>query len=529
VLLIGCANVANLLLSRAVGRRKEMLTRKALGATRWRIARQLLIESLVLSGSGALAGLWISILAQPWVSRLLSERVLLVEQTRMDGTVLVFAIVLTLASSVICGLAPLAGIQIADGSGRGQTESAFSRRLRSALVAGEVALAVILVTGAGLLIRTVAKLDAVDMGFRTEGLLTVETDLTTGPLRSRGIPARFLAEVLPRIEALPGVRVAAATTLIPFESGTASQAITRADRPPQAAADSPQVISIAVTPRYFEAMGMRLITGRGLAESDTADGRLVAVLNETAARRYWPGESPIGKRFAIGSLERYGSFRRVAAGEIEWREIVGVVSDIRSAAQNAPVQPEVYYCYRQFPVYGPNLVVRTAENAAVLAGAIRREIQAVNRSAVVLRTRTMEQVAAEAIGPQRLRAMVASGFSLVAIALGMLGIYGVMSYTVAQRTHEIGIRMALGARAGQVSGMVIGRAIRLTAVGLGIGLAGSMLVGRWISTMLFGVDPVDPVTLLGTCILLGLAAVGASFLPARRASRVDPATALRSE
>ena len=442
---------------------------------------------------------------------------------------LLFVAAVTLICGLFCGLAPLADSSKASLANRDRTEGAFSRGLRTILVVGEIALAVMLAVGAGLLIRTVARLGDVDMGFRTANLLTVATDLTTGPLRSRGNSARFLEESLARMAALPGVRVAAATTALPFEAGLASQPITREDRPPRASSDSPQVIQVAVTPRYFEAMGMQLRAGRPLAETDRADGKLVAILNETAARRYWPGENPVGKRFAIGSLERFGSFRQVAAGEVEWREVVGIVSDIRSAGQSAPVEPEVYYCYRQYPVYGPTLLVRTDGDPLSLAGAVRREIEAVDRNAVVIQVRTMDAVAAQSIAGPGLRAAVAGGFSLVAVALGMLGVYGLMTYTVAQRTREIAIRMALGAQAAQVSAMVVRRALTLTAAGLLLGLALAIAVARWFSSLLFGVTAVDPLTLVGTCLLLAFAAVAASYAPARRASRADPAMVLRSE
>jgi predicted permease len=323
--------------------------------------------------------------------------------------------------------------------------------------------------------------------------------------------------------------MAAATTNLPFETGMASQPITRQDRTPQAAADSPQVIQVAVTPGYFEAMGMRLRAGRPFAETDHADAKLVAILNETAARRYWPGEDPIGKRLGIGSRERFGSFRQAPPGEVEWREIVGIVSDIRSAGQSVPIEPEVYYCYKQFPIYGPSLIVRTDSEPQTLAVAVRREIAAVSRNALVTSVRTMDAVAAQAIADPSLRAGVAAGLSLLALALGMLGVYGLMTYSITQRTPEIGIRMALGAREAQVVAMVMRWAIAVTAAGLGLGLTLAMAAARFLTTLLFGVKTADPVTLVVATVLLAAATLAASVAPARRAARVDPGMALRSE
>jgi putative ABC transport system permease protein len=529
VLLIGCANVANLLLSRGVGRRQEMLTRRALGASSWRIARQSLVEGLVLSGAGALAGLWLSMAARPLVRKLLEDRLPLNEPARADWTVAVFLAVVALACGVLCSIAPLADWRQKSLAVRNRTDSLFSRRLRSGLVVAEIAVAAALAIGAGLLIRTVGKLSDVDMGFRAERMLTVSTDLTTSPLRSRGNSAGFLEQVVTRVEGLPSVRAAAATTVLPFEAGPASQAITIEGQPARASSESPQVIQVAVTPRYFELMGMQLRAGRLTADTDRADGKLVAVLNEAAARRYFPGQSPLGKRFAVGSRERFGSFRPAPPGGIEWREIVGVVSNIRTGGQRAAVEPEVYYSYRQFPIYGPTLLVRTDGDPAALTGAVRREIEAVNRSAIVTKVRTMQAVASEAIADPRLRAGVAVAFSIVAIALGMLGVYSVLSYTVAQRTREIGIRMALGAREEQVAGMIVKRTLALTAMGIAAGVTIAAMAARSISSLLFEVETTDPVALGGTCVLLAAAAVAASYGPARRATRVDPASALRAE
>jgi putative ABC transport system permease protein len=529
VLIIGCANVANLLLSRGVGRRREVLTRLALGATRWRLARQLLSESLLLGAFGASLGLLLSLWGQYLLASAMADRVPLIDATHLDWVVLAFCVVLTLVVCTVCGLIPLIDWRAVDWNARGQSESPSSRRIRHSLVVGEVALAVTVVASAGLLLRTVANLRAVDVGFETARTLVVSTDLTTSPLQERGASARFVQDIIPRIKALPGVQGAAASTGVPFEAGPAGQAITRYGDPVRAAASSPQVVQSAVTPDYFRVMGITLTQGRLFTEDDRADARLVAVINATAARRYWPGDNPIGKRFAVGSGERSGSFRAVKPGEIEWREIVGVVTDIRSGGFASDVQPEVYYCYKQFPLYDPALVVRTAGEPGSVMAAIRRDIQAANSQAVITNVRTLEDVADESIVDPRLRALLATIFSALALALGMLGIYGVTSYTVEQRTREIGIRVALGARRHQVATMIMVKALRLAGIGAGLGIVGAYLVARGISSLFFGVSASDPFTLAAACLLLLAAAAVATVYPARRALSVDPADALRAE
>lgn len=529
VLLIACANVANLMLSRSVGRRRELLTRMALGATRWRIARQLMAESLLLCGLGATGGLFIAFWTQSVLARRLEGRIPLVETTTIDTAVLAFAVLLTVISAVVCGLTPLVGWQ-SNSQTRGQTEGVTSARLRKALVVSEVALGVMLVASAGLLVRTLVKLRAVDVGFRMDQVLTVSMDVTTEPLRGRGNAARFLEQLIPRLAALPSVQSVGAATSMPLEAGPADQAITREDRPALLAAASPRVTQTAVTPGYFTAIGAALQKGRLCTDADTADGTLVALVNETAARRYWSGEDPIGKRFARGSRERFNFFRAPSApGAIEWREIVGVVSDMRSAGFADDIQPEVYYCYKQFPIYEPQLFLRTASDPTALAAAVRREIAAVNARAVVVRTRTLEDVAGESLTDQRLRAALVATFSALALALGMLGIYGVTAYTVGQRTQEIGIRMALGADRIQVARMIVSQTVRLTAAGISLGLFGAFAAARSTASLLFGVQPFDAVTFAGTCLLMLGAAILASSGPAWKATRVDPAVALRSE
>jgi putative ABC transport system permease protein len=530
VLLIGCANVANLLLSRGVGRRNELLTRMALGATRPRLARQLVIESLLLCGLGAIAGILTAAWAQGALARTFTGQITLVETTRMDAGVLGFAALLTVICGVVCGLAPLVGSGLGDFRSRGQTEGTTSTRLRTALVVCEVALAVTLVVSAGLLIRTLSKLQAVDVGFQMERILTVSMDLTTGPLRGRGHSVQFLEEAVARVSAMPGVQRAGVATGMPLEAGTAGQAITPENRQPTLAAASPQVVQSAVSPGYFATMSVPIVKGRGCTDADSADATLVSLLNETAARRYWPGEDPIGKRFTIGSLERFGYFRPPSSpGAIEWRTIVGVVADMRSAGFGADIQPEVYHCYKQFPIYEPQLFVRAAADPMALAPAIRQALASIDHRAVVVRLRTMEHVAGQSLASQRLRALLLGSFAALALALGMLGIYGVLSYTVNQRRREIGIRMALGADRTQVSRMIVWQALRLTATGIVLGLFGAFISARWIASLLFGVQTLDPLTFTVTCLLMLGSAILASTVPASRATRVDPAVALRSE
>ena len=530
ILLIGAANVANLLLSRAVTRRREVTTRLALGATRWRLARQLVIESVMLGGIGAIAGLLLSMWAQALLRAAMGGRVPLIEETRLDLFVLAFAIVLTGVVSIVCGLAPLADWPSAHRSARTHTESGASRRIRHLLVVGQVAIAAAVVATAGMLIKTVVNLRNVTLGFETTHTIVVGTDLSTSGLRERGVAARFVEEVLPRIAALPGVRATGATTGVPLEVGAAEQAITRYGDPVRPAAQSPHVAHMAVTPGYFSALGIALTRGRPLTEDDRADGALVAIVNETAARRYWPGEDPIGKRFAIGSRERFGFFRAPPKpGDVEWREIVGVVADFRSAGFASDIQPEVYYNYKQFPLYDPSIIVRTTGDPDAMRQSIRATIAATNAGAVITRMRTLDGVADQSIADPRIRAQLAALFSALALMLGMLGIYGLMSYTVAQQTRELGIRMALGADRRQLARLMVGKALRLSLAGVGAGLLIAQVVARWLSTLFFGVGPTDVIALSAACALLVAAALVAAAHPTRRAVQVDPAVALRND
>ena len=440
-----------------------------------------------------------------------------------------FAALLTAISGVVCGLAPLAGFGTADFRSRGQTEGITRTRLRTALVVCEVALAVMLVASAGLLGRTLAKLQAVDVGFQMERMLAVSMDLTTGPLRGRGNAVRFLEEAVARVSTLPGVQSAGVATGMPLEAGTAGQAITPEHRQPMLAAASPQVVQSAVSPGYFATMGVPIVKGQGCTDTDSADGTLVALLNDTAARRYWPGEDPIGETVH----DRQPRAVRVFPSSEHSRR--DRMADSRRGRRRHAIRG----IRRRHPARGVPLLQAVSDLRATAVRPGRRRSDdagagypagtaAVSNRAVLVRMRTMENVAGQSLTSQRLRAVLAGSFSALALVLGMLGIYGVLSYTVGS-DREIGIRMALGADRTRVSRMIVWQALRLTAAGIVVGLFGAFAAARWIASLLFGVQPLDPWTFAGTCLLMLGTAILASSAPAWRATRVDPAVALRSE
>jgi putative ABC transport system permease protein len=531
VLLIACVNVANLLLSRGVNRRAELALRMALGASRGRIVRQLCAESLVLAAAGTALG----VVGAVWTRRLLlatlDGRIPLAESARLDVPALLFVSLLMLACAAVFGLAPAAQVKLANWLARESAQSLESQRLRSILVTAEMALAVLLLAGAGLFLRTWMALQEVDPGFRPAQVLVVSFDLTTRAFRGPGNQQPYFFDLMERVSGLPGVEAVAGASRVPLqEPAIAGQPITLEGEPARTASESPRVAVTAVTPAYFSALGIPLRSGRPFRESDSGDGALVAVLSETAARRYWPGQDPVGKRFYLGSLERMGFFRRPPReGEPEWREIVAVVADVKNAGLDAPPEPEIFFNYRQYPWYSAALVARARGDAADLAAAVRKQARIANPSAVISNVVTLNQIVADSIAEPSYRFRLIAAFSALSLLLAALGIYGVFSYTVAQRTREIGIRVALGAQPADVTRLILGRVLRLSLAGVALGLLGTVLLARWISSLLFGVSAIDPLTLAGSCLLLAAASLAAGYLPARRASRVDPLVALREQ
>jgi putative ABC transport system permease protein len=401
--------------------------------------------------------------------------------------------------------------------------------LRQFLVTAEIAVAVVLVAGAALFLRSLGHLQSVDPGFRAEHVLAVSFDFTAGPFRGPGNQQQHFHDLLERVAALPGVRAAGAISEAPLaRRRAADQPMTVEGRPLVPAAEAPHVVLHAVTPTYFAAMGTPLRKGRAFSEADAGDGKLVAIVNEAAARLLWHGEDPIGKRIGMGSRERFGYFRiPPRPGEPEWREVVGVVADVRSSGLDVAPLPEVFHSYRQHPWYEPTLVVRAERDPLALGAIIRRQAAAMSRRAVVTEVTTMARIVADSIAEPRYQARLIGLFSAMAVLLGMLGIYGVASYTVVQRTQEIGIRVALGATRWDVARLVMAGALRATVAGLVCGLIAYFVAARWISALLYGVRPADPLTLAATCAIFVLAMGAATYIPARRAAAVDPASALR--
>ncbi|MGH9672552.1 MAG: ABC transporter permease, partial [Bryobacteraceae bacterium] len=538
VLLIACANVANLLLARAASRQKEIVVRSAIGAGRGRILQQLLTESAVIALLGGAIGFVLALGVLRLMATMMAGRLPRLEEVSIDAPVLGFALALSMVASLIFGLAPVyhaTRIRLTDAlreGGRGGTEGRRRRQFRGALVVMEVGLAVVLVICAGLFMQSLVRLHRVDPGFHTEGVLTATIDMSSAvysdPNRR---PQAFFDALLDRLRARPGVAAAGGIGQIPL-SGAArrGQGFMIQGRAHTSDADLPSAGFTGVTPDAFRALGMRLVHGRLFSTADGRETSRVAVVSETLARRYWPGypkRLPIGERIVVGGGERKDVVR--GTKQPNWREIVGVVSDVRGLGLDREPHPEVYLPHWQWPWHSADLTVRTGGDPRPLAAALRGEIRALDRNAVLSRVRTMEEVIGESVAQQRLRSMLLGLFAGVGLLLAAVGIFGVMSYAVAQRTHEIGIRMALGAEASHVRWKVVEQGLGLTLIGVALGLGTAFGVTRMMSTLLFGVTPTDWVTFVGSAVVLSAAALAACYLPARRATRVDPIIALRHE
>lgn len=526
VLLIGCANVANLLLVRASARQREIAVRQALGVGRWRLARQLLTESLVLAALGGVCGLALAY----WTLRALiasaAESFPRVAETRMELPVLLFTVFVSLATGVLFGLAPAfqtakrASYEPLKEGARG-TVGRGSHRLRSALVVGELALSLALLAGAGLLIQSFLRLQDVDTGFRPDGVLTMRIALPEQKYSTLEQTRTFYRELLERVRRLPGVDAAGAITGLPLSgTGWSGTAVVDSRAVPERET-TPEVDQRPVTPGYFEAMGLQLVRGRLFDAHDNETSSRVAIVDETMAKTYWPHEDAIGKRLHEGDR----------GSSAPWRVIVGVVRHVRYRTLESPSRVELYWPYEQtsFPLGSMSLAIHTTTDPLSLSNAVQKMVFSLDPDQPVYRIRTMHDLVSTSVARRRLSTFLLSIFAGLAVVLAALGIYGVISHTVAQRSHEMGIRMALGAGAGSVVWLVLRRSLTLTLAGLVTGIAGSLLLTRFLSTLLFDVKATDPTTYLVGAVFLGVVAQLASFLPAYRATAIDPVNALRQE
>jgi predicted permease len=514
VLLIACANLANLLLARATNRYKEIAVRRALGASRARIIRQMLSESSVLALLGGSAGLLLAFAGTRVFYAALPMGWQPIARGGIDAMVLAFALVTLLMTVFLIGLAPAwsaAGFDLNEGLKEGLRSplASMSRRsFRAALVAGEVALAAMLLTGATLLVKSFARLSAVNLGFNSENVLTVDLARTR-----KGVDA-FYREVLERITALPQVRVAGAINFRPLYGPAWGQDITIEGRPPRPRGDYIWAGHRSVSLGYFRAMGIPLLKGRSFVATDL--DKSVAVISETMARRYWPGEDPVGKRFGVNC----------SGTPCKWNSIIGVVGDVKEDGATAEPATAMYFLETESDM---TLVVRAARNPINLIADVRSIVRSVDPDQPIGGIRTMENVVSESVAPRRLTMLISGLFAALGLLLATIGLYGVLSYSVAQRSHEFGIRMALGAERGDVLGLVVWQGLRLTVVGVIVGLASAWALTRFLTSFLFGVRPTDFATYVVVSLVLVAVSVLACYIPARRATKVDPMVALRYE
>jgi len=523
VLLIACANVGNLLLARAASRQREMAIRTALGAGRWRLIRQLLIESLLLALLGGAVGL----LVATWGIHVLRGQGLAtmphLHQVGLDGWVLGFTFVISIITGLAFGLAPAlhaAGWGVSEAlkeGGRNIEGGRVRNRLRNLLVVSEVALALVLLVGAGLLFQSFVRLRSVPPGYRAEGVVTTTIRLTETRYPDEPSQRTYFRELLERIRNLPGVQQAGATDHLPLTHYSLMMTARIEGRPAPVFGKEPPVSGASVTPEYFAAMGIPLKAGRGFESHDRAGSAPVALVNEAFVRRFLRDENPIGKRVASSRQSE------------EWTTIVGVVGDVRQSGLEEEIVPEVYWPFEQAPRGLVSIAVRATGDPEALMAGIRSQARQLDKDQPLQALMSMEQRLAGSMASRRANMILLGSFALLALALAAVGIFGVMSYSVAQRVHEIGVRMALGARGEDVVGLVVRQGMGLVLAGVAVGTVAALALTRFLATLLFQVGIFDPITFGAVSLVLLLVALAASYLPARRAARVDPMVALRAE
>ncbi|MEP7132570.1 MAG: ABC transporter permease, partial [Acidobacteriota bacterium] len=534
LLLIACGNVAHMLLARSAARQKEVAVRTAIGASRARLVRQFLTESLLLSLAGGCAGLLLALAAIRVIVSIRPLGLPGIDTLSVDVRVLAFSFAISIATGIAFGLAPALASSRRDLSEslregeRGSTEGRGRNRLRSVLVGSEFALALILLVAAGLMIRTFVALQAIDPGFDQRRVLSMVVSVSGAPSAGPGRRGVFYPRVLDRVRALPGVRSASFINHLPLAGDVWGFPFAVEGRPAAARGDAPTAAYRVVLPGYFTTMGLPLRRGRDIAGSDRLDAPGVIVINEFLANRFWNGENPLGKRIALGG----------GKDAPDWLTVIGVVKNAARSDWTAPADSEIYVPLLQSPRYLETrffafeyltLVVATSGDPAAAAGSVRNEVHSIDPAVTISEVQTMEHAVGQANAQPRFYLMLLSAFAAVALLLAAVGIYGVMSYVVSRRAHEMGIRMALGARRADLLRMVVGQGMAVALAGAAAGLAGALVLTRLMSGLLYKVPPTDLATFAGvTAVLIGVA-LAATWIPARRATRIDPMTALRAD
>jgi putative ABC transport system permease protein len=525
VLLIACANIANLLLARATSRQKEIAIRAALGAGRRRIIRQLLTESFLLSMAGGALGLLLAVWGSSLLVSLIPEDVPRIHEVGVDGRILLFTLLVSFVTGVVFGLAPAlqaAKLDLNESlkeGPRGTTAGARENRLRGLLVISEVAMAVVLLVGATLLIKSFVRLLDVKPGFNPANVLALDIqlpDLPPSRYAKEDEQSAFFNQLIDRIKELPGVNSAGGVLILPLSGAYESTGVIVEGRPKPPSGQTPEADFNAVSEDFFRTLEIPLLQGRQFTAHDTKGAPGVIIINDILARKCWPNEDPVGKRLTVGF-------------EKEPREIVGVVGSIRQTTLDADPRPAMYVSQRQAPRSSMTVLVRTKGDPLALAAAVRAQVRELDKDVPVTHIQTMNRVFADSVAQPRFSMLAVGLFAALALLLAAVGIYGVMAYSVSRRAHEIGVRMALGARTGQVMKLVLKEGMVVALIGIAIGLFGALALTRLMAGLLFDVGARDPFAFVSVAMLLALVALVACYIPARRATKVDPLIALRYE
>jgi putative ABC transport system permease protein len=543
VLFIACANVSSLMLARATTRQRDVQIRAALGASRWRVLRLQLAESLLIASAGGTAGLLLAV----WLIDLLAlipyrtdslfvPYAVARETLHIDPRALAFTLLVTAGSALVFSVAPTLRHwkpRHADvlRAGSRATADRAQRRTGAALVVGEVALALVLLVSAGLMVRSLVRLQQVDPGFSADRALSLHVTLSRSAYPTPDAQSRFFSAAVDRLRALPDVTGVAGSEFMPFSGLDSWTGFFIEGRPEPTRGDQQQTHQRTVTDNYFDVMNIAVVAGRPFSAADREGAARVTIINEAMARTFWPGENPVGRRIAL-DLETMRFFpdrppiRNVPAA---MREIVGVVRDIRHNSLRAGAQPEMYIPFLQRPVSDMTVVIRTGGDPLALAGASREAIRSIDPNQPVANVETVSGLVARSIAQPRANSLIIATFASVAVMLAMIGIFGLVAHDVAQRTRELGIRLALGEQPSGIRALVIGDGFKLVLIGLVLGIPAALAAGRWLSSLLFNISPADPVTLLAAAATLVVVSLVACAIPARRATRIDPIATLRSE